>query len=235
MAIQRSCARGKFYLFCSFLLVSLFFLSFFPLLFLFLSLLFFLLLTASFLFSLLLKLLLSFPFLLFPTIINFTAQTLKPWTPRLYFHFICTFFTYFLTFIRTSQSQPRVEATAETFFLSFSTLFSKWRSDFTQRRRHFSKFFQCFLSITVGLLLPIAGYFTSETIMAVSDGDITTFFIQSQETNEMQHSCFPTMGAIKSLRARDLEISCQSWCYTKTRKKWEKLSVPLFCFTDVIG
>ena len=33
----------------------------------------------------------------------------------------------------------------------------------------------------------IAGYFTSEAIMAVSEGNITTFFIHRQETDETQH------------------------------------------------
>ena len=36
----------------------------------------------------------------------------------------------------------------------------------------------------------IAGYFTSETIMALSDGNITIFFIQKQGTNESQHIYF---------------------------------------------
>ena len=86
---------------------------------------------------------------------------------------------------------------AKTFFLSFSILLSEWRHDFTQQRRHFSKFFQSFLSIMVGPLLPIAGYFNNETIMAVSDGNITTFFIQRQETNEMRHSLFSHHGGYK--------------------------------------
>ena len=120
----------------------------------------------------------------------------------LYLHF---FFTYFLTFSKlANHSRESKQRLSHVFCLS------KWRRDFTQQRRHFSKNFQHFLSITVGPLLPIAGYFTSGTIMTVSGGNFTTFFIQRQETNEMQHSCFPTMGAINNLCARDLEISCQS-------------------------
>ena len=102
--------------------------------------------------------------------------------------------------------------------------------------------FSAFLSTTVGPLLPIAGYFTSETILEVSKWNITTFFVQRWKQMKCnlficrQHSCFPTMGAINSLRnlvssvsrswgreyerrwergcslrARDQEISCQSW------------------------
>ena len=76
--------------------------------------------------------------------------------------------------------------------------------------------FSAFLSTTVGPLLTIAGYFTSETIIEVSEGNITTFFGQRQETNETQliyiseTLVFSHDGAINSLRARDQEISCQS-------------------------
>lgn len=106
----------------------------------------------------------------------------------LYFHFFFTYFNYF--FSTTGQPQPRVDAMAETLFLPFSTLFSKWRRDFARQRRHFSTFFRRFLSITVGPLLTIAGYFIRETIMALSDGNITTFSIQRQGTNGTQHIYF---------------------------------------------
>ena len=54
------------------------------------------------------------------------------------------FFHLFSYFFRTSQSEPRVKATAETFFSVFSALFSKWHRDFAQWRRHFSNFFSAF-------------------------------------------------------------------------------------------
>ena len=90
-------------------------------------------------------------------------------------------FSYFLNFSR----RLAVEARAKTFFLPFSMLFSKWHYDFTQRQRVMT-FFQIsrrFFSITVSPLLTIAEYFTSGTIMAVCDGNITTVFIQRQETS----------------------------------------------------
>ena len=75
--------------------------------------------------------------------------------------------------------------------------------------------FSALLSTTVDPLLTIAGYFTSETIMEVSEGNITIFLRSKKQMKRnlfifRQHSCFPTMGAINSLRARDQEISCQS-------------------------
>ena len=54
----------------------------------------------------------------------------------------------------------------------------------------FPIFFSNFLSITVVRFCTIAGYFTSETIMALSDGNSTTLFIQKQGTNETQHIYF---------------------------------------------
>ena len=47
--------------------------------------------------------------------------------------------------------------------------------------------FSLFLLTSVDTLPTIAGYFTSEAIMAVSEENITTFFIQRPETNETQH------------------------------------------------
>ena len=72
----------------------------------------------------------------------------------------------------------------------FSTLFSKWCHDFKQRRRHFSEIFPIFYESRLFPFFTMAGYFTSETIMALSNGNITTFFIQKQGTNETQHIYF---------------------------------------------
>ena len=100
------------------------------------------------------------------------------------------FFTYFNIFFRTSQSQPHVDATAETFSCLLSTLFSKWCHEFKQRRRHFSNLFPIFCQLLLFRFFTIAGYFMSETIMALSDGNINTFFIQNQGTNVTQHIYF---------------------------------------------
>ena len=86
------------------------------------------------------------------------------------------FFTYFNIFFRTSQSQPHVDATAETFSCLLSTLFSKWCHEFKQRRRHFSNLFPIFYQLLLFRFFTIAGYFMSETIMVLSDGNINTFF-----------------------------------------------------------
>ena len=53
----------------------------------------------------------------------------------------------------------------------------------------FPKFSDFFINRGCGFFI-LAGYFTSETIMALSDGNITTFFIQKQGTNEKQHIYF---------------------------------------------
>jgi len=72
----------------------------------------------------------------------------------------------------------------------FSSLFSKGCHDFKQRRRHFSKFFPIFYQSWLFRFFTIAGYSTNETIKALSDANITTFFIQKQGTNETQHIYF---------------------------------------------
>ena len=85
---------------------------------------------------------------------------------------------------RESMQRPR------PFYWLFSTLFSKWCHDFKQRRRHFSKIFRFFYQSRLFRFFILAGYFTSETIKELSDGNITTFFIQKQGTNETQHIYF---------------------------------------------
>ena len=67
----------------------------------------------------------------------------------LYLYF---FFTYFNIFFRTSQSQPRVDETVETFFLPFFHVIFKLAATFFQ-------IFSDFLSITVVTLLYDSGIF----------------------------------------------------------------------------
>ena len=102
-----------------------------------------------------------------------------------FFSLILTFFSELANHSRESIQPPRL------FSCLFSTLFSKWRHDFRQRRRHFSIFFPIFYQSRLFRFFTIARYFTSETIMiALSDGNITTLFIQKQGTNETQHIYF---------------------------------------------
>ena len=54
----------------------------------------------------------------------------------------------------------------------------------------FPIFFPIFCRSRLFRFFTIAGYFSSETIMALSNGNITTFFIQKQGTNETQHIYF---------------------------------------------
>ena len=70
----------------------------------------------------------------------------------LYLYF---FFTYFIIFFRTSQSQPRVDATAETFFLVIFKVVP-W---FQTTAETFFQIFSDFLSITVFPLLYNGGIF----------------------------------------------------------------------------
>ena len=80
---------------------------------------------------------------------------------------------------------------AQTFFSTFFPRYFKSGALISHRERHFRgdifSNFSALLSTTVGPLLTIVGYFTSETMMVVSDGNITTFLIQRPETNETQH------------------------------------------------
>ena len=92
----------------------------------------------------------------------------------LYFSLILIFFSELANHSRESMQRSRL----------FSSLFSKWRHDFKQRRRHFSKFFPIFYQSWLFRFFTIAGYSTNETIKALSDANITTFFIQKQGTNE---------------------------------------------------
>ena len=100
------------------------------------------------------------------------------------FSLILIFFSELANHSRESMQRSRL------FPCLFSTLFSKWCHDFKQRRPHFSKFFPIFYQSWLFHFFAIAEYFTSETIMALSDGNISTFFIQKQGTNETQHIYF---------------------------------------------
>ena len=55
--------------------------------------------------------------------------------------------------------------------------------------------FSCFLSITVSLLYTIAGYFTSETMMAPSDWNITIFSFKDKK--QMKRNIFISEADIK--------------------------------------
>ena len=102
----------------------------------------------------------------------------------LFFPFFNFFFSELANHSRESMQQSRL------FSCLFSTLFLKWCHDFKQRRRHFSKIFPIFYESRLFRFFTMAGYFTSETIMALSNGNISTFFIQKQRTNETQHIYF---------------------------------------------
>ena len=119
-------------------------------------------------------------------------RTLEPSTLWLYFHFICTFFSLILIFFFSEIANHSRESIQRSRLFSclFSTLLSKWCHDFKKRRRHFPNFFPIFYRSRLFRFFTIAGYFTSETIMALSNGNITTFFIQKQGTNETQHIYF---------------------------------------------
>ena len=105
--------------------------------------------------------------------------------------FIFTLFSLILIFFSELANHSRESMQRSRLFSClFSTLFSKWCHDFKQRRRHFSKFFSIFYQSRLLRFFTIAGYFTSETIMALSNGNISTFFIQKQGTNETQHIYF---------------------------------------------
>ena len=88
----------------------------------------------------------------------YSADTRTMNAMALFLLYLSFFFTYFNIFFPTSQSQPRVDATAET----FSTLFSKWCRDFKQWRRHFFQFFfrfflnhVCFASLQKWDIVPV--------------------------------------------------------------------------------
>ena len=66
------------------------------------------------------------------------------------------FSLYLYLFFRTSQSQARVDATAETFFLAF---FHVILPSFQTTAETFFQFFSDFLSITVVPLLYTSGIF----------------------------------------------------------------------------
>ena len=188
-----------------------------------------------------------------------TVHTLQPWTLWLYFHFICTLFvlyfhlfcSYFYIFTELTNHVREPKQWHRHFFAYFPMLFLKWRCDFTQQPRHFFKFFRVFINhgqsasynsetfyqwnYNRGFWRKYYYFFRSKTRNKWNTSTVFTYW---------QHSCFPTMGAINSLCARDQEISCQSWCYKlpqtlraliKTRKKGDKTSVRLFWFTNVIG
>ena len=96
--------------------------------------------------------------------------------------------------------------------------------------------FSAFLSITVGQHLTIAGYFTSETIMAVSERNTTIFFIQSQETIETQHIYFNNTRVSHHGKRDKLSIIIfQATANVACNDKNTIMSVPLLQFTDVIG
>ena len=69
-------------------------------------------------------------------------------------------------------------------------LFFSELANHSRESRLFSKFFPIFYQSRLFRFFTIAGYFTSETIKALSDSNITTFFIQKQGTNETQHIYF---------------------------------------------
>ena len=100
------------------------------------------------------------------------------------FLLILIFFSELTNHSRESMQRSR------HFSCLFSTLFSKCCHDFKQRWRHFSKFFPIFYQSRLLRFFTIVGYFTSETIMALSNGNISTFFIQKQGKNETQHIYF---------------------------------------------
>ena len=90
----------------------------------------------------------------------------------LYLYF---FFTYFNIFFPTNQSQPRLDTTAETFFLPFFHAIFEVVPLFQTTAETFFQLFSDFLSLTVVLLLYKSEILTSETIMALSDGILHVF------------------------------------------------------------
>ena len=75
---------------------------------------------------------------------------------------------------------------AQTFFSVFFPRYFKSGAVISPNGGDLFLNFSAFLSTTVGPLLPIAGYFTSETIMEVSEGNITTFSFKDKK--QMKHN-----------------------------------------------
>ena len=133
---------------------------------------------------------------------------------RLSFHFICTFFTYFLTFFKTSQSQPRVEAMAETFFLPFFQVIFKMAPWFCMAVETFFRIYRIFFYH--GRLASYNNGILYQTVMFWRKYCYFSFKDKKQIKGNIFISYtlgFPTMGTINSLHSRDQKISCQSWCY----------------------
>ena len=105
----------------------------------------------------------------------------------LYLYFVFTYFNIFCGLAnhsRESIQRPR------HFCCLFSTLFQSGAIISNNGGDIFSIFFRIFYQSRLFRFFTIAGYFTSETIMALSGGNGTTLFIQKQGTNETQHIYF---------------------------------------------